>query len=108
RHALPALPPALWAPSLNAAWAASAAIFAAYAPPEGAAPAPQPALPGGPGAAAEMLDRAVDHGDEHVIKFTDTPAQGYDRTGRAQALAAPPPVRTPLPRQPPGERARSR
>jgi hypothetical protein len=88
RHALPALPPALWVPSLNAAWAASAAIFAAYAPPEGAAPAPQPALPGGPGAAAEMLDRAVHHGDEHVIKFTDTAAEVYDRTGRAEALAA--------------------
>jgi hypothetical protein len=88
RHALPALPPALWVPSLNAAWAASAAIFAAYAPREGAAPAPQPALPGGPGAAAEMLDRAVDHGDEHVIKFTDTAAEVYDRTGSAEALAA--------------------
>jgi hypothetical protein len=88
RHTLPALPPALWAPSLNAAWAASAAIFAAYAPPEGAAPTPQPALPDGPGAAADVLDRAVDHGDEHVIKFTDTAAEVYTRTGRAGALAA--------------------
>jgi len=88
RHTLPALPPDFWAPSLNAAWAASAAIFAAYAPPQGAVPAPQPALPGGPGAAAEVLDRAVDHGDEHVIKFTDTAAEVYARTGHAEALAA--------------------
>jgi Questin oxidase-like len=88
RHALPALPPALWVPSLNAAWAASAALFAAYAPREGTAPAPQPALSGGAGAAAEVLDRAVDHGDEHVIKFTDTAAEVYDRTGRTEALAA--------------------
>jgi len=99
RHALPALPPALWVPSLNAAWAASAAIFAAYAPPEGAPPAPQPALPDGPDAVTEVLDRAVDHGDEHVIKFTDTAAEVYARTGRAEALAAALHVGTLIPRQ---------
>src|SRR5262249_18506444 len=110
RHTLPALPPELWAPSLTAAcaaspprpgwprglgapslpaaWSASAAIFAAYAPPEGAARPAQPALPAGPDAVAEVLDRAVDHGDEHVIKFTDTAAEVYTRTGRADALAA--------------------
>jgi hypothetical protein len=87
-HALPALPAGLWAPSLTAAWAASAAIFAAYAPPEGAAPAPRPGLPAGPGAVAEVLDRAVDHGDEHVIKFTDTAVEVYTRTGQVDALAA--------------------
>src|SRR5262249_35109646 len=88
RHPLPALPPELWAPSLTAAWSASAAIFAAYAPPEGAARPAQPALPAGPDAVAEVLDRAVDHGDEHVIKFTDTAAEVYTSTGRADALAA--------------------
>ena len=88
RHTLPALPPELWAPSLTAAWSASAAIFAAYAPPQGAARPAQPALPAGPDAVAEVLDRAVDHGDEHVIKFTDTAAEVYTRTGRADALAA--------------------
>ena len=31
---LPALPPALWVPSLAAAWAATAAVTAAYAPAE--------------------------------------------------------------------------
>ncbi|HEY6313612.1 MAG TPA: hypothetical protein VIY52_22805 [Streptosporangiaceae bacterium] len=86
-HALPALPADLWVPSLTAVWAASAAIFAAYAPPEGAAPGPPP-LQVGPGAVAEVLDRAVDHGDEHVIKFTDTAAEVYTRTGQAEALAA--------------------
>jgi len=30
----------------------------------------------------------VDHGDEHVIKFTDTAAEAYERTGDADALAA--------------------
>src|SRR6185295_887275 len=32
RHALPALPPELWAPSLTAVWAAAAAVVAAFAP----------------------------------------------------------------------------
>ena len=103
RHALPALPLELWVPSLTAVWAASAAIFAAYAPPGtapsvtvspgtvpsgGAPPAPHPALPDGPAAVAEVLDRAVSHGDEHVIKFTDTAAEVYTRTGKVEALAA--------------------
>src|SRR5580692_2226144 len=94
-HSLPALPDDLWEPSLTAVWTASAAIFAAYAPaqaappeaapPEAAAPGP---LPAGPDAAAEAIDRAVAHGDEHVIKFTDTAAEVYARTGQADALAA--------------------
>ena len=122
-HALPALPASLWAPSLTAVWAASAAIFAAYAPPEGTdpgrpdpertdpgrtdpgrtdpgrtdpgrtdpgdgAPGPRPTLLAGPGAVADLLDRAVDHGDEHVIKFTDTAAEAYARTGQPGTLAA--------------------
>jgi Questin oxidase-like len=87
-HTLPALPAELWEPSLTAVWAASAAIFSAYAPPTGAPPAPEPAPLTGPGAVAEMLDRAVHHGDEHVIKFTDTAAEVYTRTGNPDALAA--------------------
>jgi len=97
-HALPALPDTLWVPSLTAVWTASAAIFAAYAPPEAAppqaapprtaAPGPGPPLLAGPDAAAEVLDLAVAHGDEHVIKFTDTAAEVYARTGQPDALAA--------------------
>ena len=37
---------------------------------------------------AGVLDRAVDHGDEHVIKFTDTAAEAYARTGQPGTLAA--------------------
>lgn len=91
RHSLPALPQRLWAPSLAAGWAACAAIFAAYAPPGAAAPPGAVAIgavPDGPDAVADMLDRAVAHGDEHVIKFTDTTAEVYARTGNADALAA--------------------
>jgi len=102
-HALPALPLELWVPSLTAVWAATAAIFAAYAPPGTAQPgtaqpgtaqpgtvppAPPPALPEGAAAVAEVLDRAVGHGDEHVIKFTDTAAEVYTRTGSVETLAA--------------------
>ena len=86
-HTLPALPPELWEPSLTAVWTATAAIFSAYAPAYGPAPTP-PAPPTGPDAVAEVLDRAVAHADEHVIKFTDTAAEVYTRTGHPDALAA--------------------
>ena len=85
---LPALERRLWAPSVTAAWAASAALTAIYAP---AAPAPRAALPdapGGPQEAEETFARAVGHGDEHVIKFADTVTDVYARTGNRGALAA--------------------
>jgi hypothetical protein len=85
---LPALPATLWEASLNAAWAASAAVTAAYAPAE---PAPRPDLPvavTGPGAAEEVFARAVRHGDEHVIKLADTCLEVYGRTGDTDALSA--------------------
>ncbi|WP_206185114.1 questin oxidase family protein [Thermoactinospora rubra] len=87
-HTLPALPRELWAPSLTAIWTTTAAIYSAYAPPEAAPRSALPTPPGGPGAVAEVLERAVDHADEHVIKFTDTAAEVYTRTGNPDALAA--------------------
>ncbi|MFJ2649035.1 questin oxidase family protein [Streptomyces sp. NPDC087420] len=63
---LPALPPELWAPSLEAAWAASAAVTAAYAPDD---PAPYASTSLAP---EEIFARAAAHGDDHTIKFTDT------------------------------------
>lgn len=86
-HALPALSQDLWEPSLGAAWAAAAAIVAAYAP---ADPAPRQAPPTRLGAdpAAEALAQAADHRDEHVLKFTDTAVEVFGRTGDADALAA--------------------
>lgn len=93
RHTLPALPRELWPASLTAAWAAAAAITAMYAPSAGqprdqlpARPDGQARAPGDP--AAEAVDRACAHGDEHVIKFTDTAAEVYARTGNGDALAA--------------------
>ena len=69
-------------------WSVTAAIVAAYASaslvPEEATPNP----PSGPDAVADVVDRAVSHGDEHVIKFTDTAAEVYTRTGHPGALIA--------------------
>ncbi|MCX4981467.1 questin oxidase family protein [Streptomyces sp. NBC_00572] len=65
-RALPALPRELWAPSLAAAWSASAAVTAAYTPPEPAAYTPTALT------AEEVFERAAAHGDDHTIKFTDT------------------------------------
>jgi hypothetical protein len=85
---LPALGEQLWAPSVAASWAAAAALTAIYAP---AAPAVRTGLltpPAGPQAEEETFVLAVDHGDEHVIKFADTAADVYARTGNRDALAA--------------------
>lgn len=71
---LPALPPALWRPSVAAAWSASAAVVAAYAPDGG--PVWGGDAPGGggtvPTGADEVFARAAEHGDEHVIKLSDS------------------------------------
>jgi len=90
---LPVLPEDLWAPSAIAAFDAAAAITAIYAPAEPAPPraVPPRAIPGGPAgpeATAEIFDRAVEHGDEHVIKFADTAIEVYGRTGDPAALDA--------------------
>lgn len=96
-HTLPALPETLWEPSLAAVWSASAAIYSAY----GAdTPAPDEALPTVPDSAdpvARAVDAAVEHGDEHVIKFTDTAAEVYTRSGSTAALAAAERIRTLIP-----------
>src|SRR5215831_4231898 len=85
---LPALDRRLWAPSVAASWAATAALTASYAPAAPAAPAGLPSPPAGPNAAEETFAQAVEHGDEHVIKFADTAADVYTRTGDRDALAA--------------------
>jgi hypothetical protein len=87
-HTLPALPRELWAPSLSAVWGVTAAVFSAYAPAAVQPPEPSTFQPGVTDPVAELLDRAVAHGDEHVIKFVDTAAEVYTRTGRPESLAA--------------------
>ena len=87
RHVLPALPHDQWAPSLTAAWSAAAAVVATYAP---ARPAPiDDVVRAGRGLTRDdALQRAAEHGDEHVLKFADTAVEAYDRTGDPDLLAA--------------------
>jgi hypothetical protein len=67
---LPVLPEAMWPASLAAAWAATAAVTAAYAPAEPRLlPQPRPDL-----TIAEVADRAVAIGDPHAIKYADAVA----------------------------------
>jgi hypothetical protein len=76
---LDSLPRDQWIPSLHAAWTASAAVTAMYAPAAPVAYAPPAHL-----APEEVVERALAHGDEHVIKLTDTALD----VGDDQALAA--------------------
>jgi hypothetical protein len=46
------------------------------------------AAPAGDDPAAALLDRVAHHADEHVIKFSDTAVEVYERTGDPAALAA--------------------
>jgi hypothetical protein len=87
-HTLPLLPAELWAPSLAAVWSASAAIVSAYEPARPLPRADLPAAPRGDDPVPTIVERATDHGDEHVLKFTDTAVEVYERTGDPDALAA--------------------
>jgi hypothetical protein len=80
---LPALPPDLHGPSLAAAWAAAAAVNAAYSP---ATPAGRE-VPA-PGSPAEVMRRAADDGDAHAIKFADAAVEAYGVTGDPELLVA--------------------
>jgi hypothetical protein len=82
-HTLPVLPQSLWAPSLAAVWAASAAITSAYAPAVGL---PKDDLP--TAREGDLMPWALKHGDEHVIKFADTAIDAYRHSGVSDVLAA--------------------
>jgi hypothetical protein len=63
-------------------------ITAAYAP---IRPVPRAELPvalDSSDAAHDMMERAVAHQDEHVVKFADAAVDVYARTGNSDALAA--------------------
>jgi hypothetical protein len=68
---LPALPSSLAGPSLEAAWAASAAVIAAYSPAE---PRPFPRKATGP---EDTFARAAESDDPHAIKFADAALEMY-------------------------------
>lgn len=70
--------------ALPYAWQAAAAIYAAYARRDDPTPPPaEKAL-----APAELAGRAVEHGDEHVIKLVDVLVAEHARAGDPVFLAA--------------------
>ncbi|MFD3664661.1 questin oxidase family protein [Streptomyces sp. NPDC058659] len=79
-RALPALPRDLWVPSLGAAWAAAAAVTAAYTPRD---PLPYKKIDL---TSEEVFARAAAHGDDHTIKFTDTALDVGDPLALAAAV----------------------
>lgn len=77
---LPALPRSLWPQTLAWSWRTSATITAMYRPQEATtAPTVQ--------ATDDLAERAVRHGDEHVIKLTEVALESA-RRGVTQAGAA--------------------
>lgn len=82
RMVLPSLPRDLWRPSMDAAWTATAAVVAAYRPTQ-AAPAPEAPTDG-----ADLLDQALAHGGEHVVKLVDTALRAHRRSASNVPLAA--------------------
>ncbi|GAB2619707.1 questin oxidase family protein [Streptomyces capparidis] len=85
---LPALPEEMWEPSLRAAWAACAAVTAAYTPAEAVSAAEERRLTAAAGDPGELVARAVRHGDAHAIKLADTAVEVFERRGDVRALAA--------------------
>ncbi|WP_433797603.1 questin oxidase family protein [Actinoplanes sp. CA-252034] len=70
RRVLPVLPESMWPASLAAAWAATAAITAAYTPADARPlPPPRPGL-----TVVDLADRAAATGDPHAIKYADAVA----------------------------------
>lgn len=70
-------------PGLHAAWTASAAVTAMYATED-----PVPYVAPGRVSAEEVFERALAHGDEHVIKLADTALDVGDERALAAALRA--------------------
>lgn len=81
--ALPALPPELHLRSVETAWATSAAVVAAYA---GRRARPATRTPAAH--AADAVERAVAHGDPHVVKLTEAAVRAEDQSIGLQAAAA--------------------
>ena len=84
---LPALDAELWGAQPGRVGGSHRAGRGLRARRPGRAPAYR-APPAGPQPTEDTFARAVDHGDEHVIKFADAAADVYTRTGNPDALAA--------------------
>jgi hypothetical protein len=82
---LPALPASLAWPSLEAAWAATAAVTSAYAP---ALPLALPLASAAARGPEDVLARATDLGDPHAIKFADAALDAWHRDPEPALLRA--------------------
>jgi len=80
-NTLPSLPEPMWRQSFDAAWSATAAVLAAYAPRDTRPPRRA-------ATADDVLEQALRHGGEHVIKLADTALKAYETSGDELALAA--------------------
>ena len=85
---LPQLPAELHAASVAMSWHMTGAIVAAYASPRAAGEADEAEGAADAGTLAELVWRAVEHGDEHVIKLTEAALRQHRRTGDATLLVA--------------------
>lgn len=83
RRMAPHLAPATVRAALPYAWQAATAIYAAYARRGDPARRPDPKLSRG-----ELVARALDNGNEHAIKFTETLLSEYELHADAAYLAA--------------------
>jgi hypothetical protein len=84
RLALAALPRALWVGTYEQAWSIAAAVTAVYAAPDTMTTAPSTEGL----SAADIADRAGEHGDEHVIKFSEVAIESHERGNEAALSAA--------------------
>lgn len=80
--ALPSLPPAVHRATVETAWTTAAALVACYATAR-ARPAVTPA-----GDVDDAVERAVQHGDAHVLKLTEAAVRARNRRAGLQAAAA--------------------
>jgi hypothetical protein len=87
RLVLPVLPAHLQEASVAASWQVVGGIVAAFASPRLAAEA-APAEAGAAPAVDELTGRAVEHGDEHVIKLTEAAVREFGRSADPTLLAA--------------------
>jgi hypothetical protein len=91
RLVLPELPAGLQRASVAAGWTTVGGIVAAFAAPRDPAEAlPAEAEPGAAPIPAPpwLAARAIEHGDEHVIKLTEAAAREHERTGDPTLLVA--------------------
>jgi Questin oxidase-like len=85
RLVLPELPAELRTASVAASWQSVGAIVAGFGSPRLPAESDAADAPVEP---AELVGRAVEHGDEHVIKLTEAALREHARTGDGTLLVA--------------------